>query len=225
MAPATGLAKRLQLLHSEHIFRKICFRNMKLPDISLSRSLFAFLTLLASAGVLVAGFAAGDEKGKKRSAAEELADKQRIQENLPATADEARGRARWMHETIHGALQVMHRDFFGNGEDDLNLPSQSLDDVFLALAETWGVEIQWLGVNATKGAGHEADDDFEKAAARALASGKLEYEAVERGKFRYVGAIQIRNECLKCHVPNRTSLEDRVGGLAFIIPLKKSAER
>ena len=81
------------------------------------------------------------------------------------------------------------------------------------------------GVNATKGAGHEPDDDFEKAAAKALAAGKEEYEAVERGKFRFVGAIQIRNECLKCHVPNRTSLEDRVGGLAFTIPLKKTTAK
>ena len=183
--------------------------------------------MIASACLLLPWFAAAadDDDGKEanqKTPEEEQADKQRIEANAPATVDEARARARLLHETIRGALQVMHRDFFGTGEDDLNLPSQSLDDVFLAIADIWGVEIQWLGVNATKSVSHEPDDDFEKAAAKALAAGDEEYDAVERGKFRYVGTIQIRNECLKCHVPNRTSLEDRVGGLAFTIPLKKN---
>ena len=32
---------------------------------------------------------------------------------------------------MHGSRQVMHRDFFGNGDyESLSLPSQSLDDVF-----------------------------------------------------------------------------------------------
>jgi hypothetical protein len=189
--------------------------------------LACLFSAIAFASFLLPGFAADDDENKaeEKTAEEQQADKQRIEDSAPTTIHEARTRARLLHETIHGALQVMHRDFFGDGGEDLNLPSQSLDDVFLALAETWGIEIEWLGVNATKGAGHEPDDDFEKAAAKALAAGKEEYEAVERGKFRYVGAIQIRNECLKCHVPNRTSLEDRVGGLAFTIPLKKAAAK
>lgn len=33
----------------------------------------------------------------------------------PATTSEARARARLLHETIHGALQVVHRDFFSRG--------------------------------------------------------------------------------------------------------------
>ena len=144
------------------------------------------------------------------------------EQDLPTTPEEARGRARWMHEAIHGSLQVMHRDFFGNGEDDLNLPSQSLEDVFQQLAESWGIEMRWLGVNATKDADHEPQDKFEKAAAKAIAAGEPEYFTVERGNFRYVGMIRLQNECLKCHVPHRTTLEDRFAGLALTIPLKKS---
>ena len=196
---------------------------MKRSPFRLLPALSTVLVGAASVSLLSLASAADDEEAEAKTAEEELADKQRIEASAPGTVDEARTRARLLHETIRGALQVMHRDFFGNGEDDLNLPSQSLDDVFLALAELWGVEIQWLGVNATKGASHEPDDDFEKAAARALAAGEPEYEAVERGKYRFVGTIRIRNQCLKCHVPNRTSLEDRVGGLAIQIPLKKGA--
>ncbi len=142
--------------------------------------------------------------------------------NLPASPEEARGRARVLHETIHGALQVMHRDFFGDDEE-LNLPSQSLEDVFKELARSWNIEIRWLGVNATKDVDHEPQDAFEAAAAKALAAGKPEYEGIERGRFRFVGAIRMQNECLKCHVPNRTTLEDRVAGLAISMPLQKAA--
>ncbi|MCB1229009.1 MAG: DUF3365 domain-containing protein [Verrucomicrobiae bacterium] len=139
---------------------------------------------------------------------------------FPTSAEEARGRARILHETIHGALQVMHRDFFGDDEE-LNLPSQSLEDVFKELTRSFGVEIRWLGINATKDIDHKPQDDFEKRAAEAILQGAPEYSAVERGKYRHVGMIKIQNECLKCHVPHRTTLEDRYAGLAITIPLQK----
>jgi len=142
-------------------------------------------------------------------------------DDLPTTVKEARGRARWLSETIHGSLQVMHRDFF-DVDETLDLPSQSLEDVFKQMSESWSVEIRWLGVNATKGSDHKPKDDFEKAAAAALKKGDKEYEQIENDRYRFVGAIRLQNECLKCHVPNRTSLEDRVAGLAISFPLQKT---
>lgn len=135
------------------------------------------------------------------------------------TAKEAQGRARLLNETIHGALQVMHRDFFG-GDEDLSLPSQSLKDVFKELERKFQVQVRWLGVNATKSTDHEAKDEFERQAAKALLKGAQEYAAIEGNLYRHVGAIKIQNECLKCHVPYRTTLEDRVAGLAISIPIK-----
>lgn len=135
---------------------------------------------------------------------------------------EAQSRARLLNETIHGALQVMHRDFFG-ADEDLNLPSQSLKDVFKELERQFQVRVSWLGVNATKSADHEPKDAFERQAAKALLKGEPEYSAVEDGIYRHVGAIKIQNECLKCHVPFRTTLEDRVAGLAISIPLAEPA--
>lgn len=152
---------------------------------------------------------------KKDSAAE------RKEVSLPATVEEARARARWMHEGFHGALQVMHRDFFD--EDDAGvLPSQSLDDVFKEMARSWAVEIRWLGVNATKGIDHKPKDRFEERAAEALLSGEIEYEQIEANRYRYVGLVRLQNECLKCHVRDRNTLEDRVGGLAISFPMKKA---
>lgn len=149
-------------------------------------------------------------------------------ESLPSSESEARGRARWLHEAMHGALQVMHRDFFGDGDDggggSLSLPSQSLEDVFQEMARSWNVEIRWLGVNATKDVDHEPVDEFERAAAKALKEGGLEYSAVEGNRFRFVGAITLHNQCLKCHVPNRTTLEDRIAGLALSFPMSIPTE-
>lgn len=146
-------------------------------------------------------------------------------ENYPATEKEAAGRARWLHETIHGSLQVMHRDFFGDGEDNsLSIPSQSLEDVFKEMARSWSVDIRWLGGNATQDEEHEPQDDFEKEAVKALISGKEEYTRVEGDKFRYVGAITLHNQCLKCHVPFRASMENRVAGIAITMPIHAAAE-
>lgn len=139
--------------------------------------------------------------------------------SLPATIEDARGRARWIHEGFHGALQVMHRDFFED-EDTGSLPSQSLDDVFKEMARSWSVEIRWLGVNATKGINHEPKDRFEEKAAAALAAGEKEYEQIEANRYRFVGMIRLQNECLKCHVRDRTTLEDRVAGLAISFPMR-----
>jgi len=139
--------------------------------------------------------------------------------------DEARGRARLLHETLHGALQIMHRDFF-RPEDKTPIPSAALEDVFKVMAETWKVELHWLGVNArVMDAEHEARDDFEKDAVKVLATGAAEHEAVEADRYRFAGSIQLHNACLKCHVPNRTSLEDRFAGLVISMPvLSKTAE-
>jgi len=143
----------------------------------------------------------------------------RAMESLPSDLEEARGRARWLHEGFHGALQVMHRDFFDDDEAG-TLPSQALDDVFAEMARSWSVEIRWLGVNATKGIDHHPKDRFEEKAAAALMSGEKEYEQVEDGRYRFVGMIRLQNECLKCHVRDRTTLEDRIAGLAISFPLK-----
>jgi len=113
----------------------------------------------------------------------------------------------------------MHRDFFDDDEAG-TLPSQALDDVFEEMARSWSVEIRWMGVNATKGIDHRPKDRFEERAAAALLSGKKEYEQIENGRYRYVGMIRLQNECLKCHVRDRTTLEDRVAGLAISFPLK-----
>ncbi len=139
--------------------------------------------------------------------------------SIPASLAEARGRAKLLHDTIHDTLQVMHRDFF-DPDNRSKIPSASLEEVFEELAENRGVEVRWLAVNASAmNVEHEPQDDFERDAVKALTAGEKEYEVVEDGQYKRVGVIVLHNVCLKCHVPNRTSLEDRAAGLVISVPL------
>lgn len=159
-------------------------------------------------------------KGAKGDSAGE-AGKPAVRADAPATVDEARSQARLLHEAFHGALQVMHRDFFDEDSVEQSLPSQSLDDVFAEMARSHSIEVRWLGVNATKGKNHLPQNRFEEAAIEAFLSGKTEHEAADGSRFRFAGVIRLQNECLKCHVPTRTSLEDRMAGLVISIPYAK----
>ena len=140
----------------------------------------------------------------------------------PRSAGEARARAKLLHETIHGALQVMHRDFFDD-EEAVAIPSGSLEDVFRVLAESHGVEIGWLNVETdVLNIEHEPKDRFEEQAAKALAAGRDEYEQAGADQYRYAGAIRLGSQCLKCHVKRRTSTEDRTAGLVIRMPVAPS---
>ncbi|QEG01321.1 hypothetical protein Mal15_53970 [Stieleria maiorica] len=136
------------------------------------------------------------------------------------TVPEARARAVLLYESMHGALQVAHRDLFD--EDDAHaIPSASLEDVFDALAEQYSVELKWLIVETDiVNVDHQADDEFEKAAVVALKAGKPRHEAVEPSRYRFAGPIRLASQCLKCHVKHRTSTEDRTAGLLISMPLR-----
>ncbi|TWU07301.1 hypothetical protein CA54_57070 [Symmachiella macrocystis] len=155
------------------------------------------------------------------NAADKAGENKQAEDNLPTTVLEARGRARLLHETIHGALQVVHRDFFLEDESVM-IPSQSLEDVFLELARGHHVTLKWLVVNGgVMNVDHKPADAFERNAVVALADGNQEFEATEGNSFRYAGAIRLASRCLKCHVPNRTDTKDRTAGLVISMPLKK----
>jgi hypothetical protein len=137
----------------------------------------------------------------------------------PATVIEARARAILLHETIEGALQVMHRDFFDE-EDSRLIPSASLEDVFEELSRQFNVKARWLIVETDAvNVDHKPQDKFEHDAVSVLASGKHRHEATEENLYRYAGAIKLHSQCLKCHVKQRSSTKERTAGLLLSMPL------
>lgn len=142
------------------------------------------------------------------------------QMHYPTTAVEARVRARILHETVHGALQVMHRDFFEEEESRV-IPSHSLEDVFKELERSQGIKVRWLAVNArAMNVDNEPRTEFEKQAVKALSAGKAEFEQVTDKEYQFTGSIRLASQCLKCHLPMRKSNEARVAGLVISMPLK-----
>jgi hypothetical protein len=178
-------------------------------------------TILACSAVLSTSGFIGLSHEHRVEAADDSEAVAKSANNAPTTIAEARGRAQLLHETIHGALQVMHRDFFREDEK-LTIPSQSLEDVFRELTRSYGVEVRWLSVNTdAMNIDHRPKTDFEKNAVKALASGEGAFEAIEDDVYRRAGAIRLASQCLKCHVPNRTSTKDRAAGLVIAMPLAK----
>lgn len=136
-----------------------------------------------------------------------------------STVSEARSRALLLHEMTNGTLRIMHRDFFDD-ENTRNIPSASLEDVFLEIEKGFRVEMKWLTVNTDiVNVDHQASTDFEKAAVKALAAGAPYTEEVTTDRYRFVGAIPLSSQCLKCHVKLRTSTEDRTAGLIITMPI------
>lgn len=136
------------------------------------------------------------------------------------SVEEARGRARLLHEAMHGTLQVVHHEYYREDEN-LTIPAATMNKVFRELAARRGVQLRWLAVNAdAMNADHKPQTDFEKQAAAALAAGKEEYESVAEGVYRRAGPITLTSDCLGCHAPTRTSNQDRAAGLIIAMPVK-----
>lgn len=188
--------------------------------IAIAAALFALITtgLKSSPAQLVQ-----KSEPLQLSEEEELeADSSQNVKMTPTTLTEARGRARILHETLHGSLQVMHRDFFRK-DDSRKIPSRSLEDVFSELAQSYGVQLNWIAVDVNAmNIDNEPDTQFEKDAAAALKSGKEEFEAVTNEEYRFAGRIRLSATCLSCHASRRSSNDDRFAGLVVILPLQPS---
>ncbi|MGE5192172.1 MAG: hypothetical protein ACM3U2_06675, partial [Deltaproteobacteria bacterium] len=70
---------------------------------------------------------------------------------------------------------------------------------------------------------HEPDDEFEKQAAAAIASGKEKFEAVENGYYRSASGIRLGAGCVSCHTGffSGPSKSQRFAGLVISVPVKE----
>jgi hypothetical protein len=69
---------------------------------------------------------------------------------------------------------------------------------------------------------HNPESEFEKRAAKVLATGEEEFEQIEGDMYRRAGAITLFASCLRCHESALTQLRTkrRVAGLVINIPIK-----
>jgi hypothetical protein len=93
--------------------------------------------------------------------------------------------------------------------------------VFKALEEEQGVTLRWLAVDGeAMNVEHKARDDFERSAVASIQKEQKALESTDGGVYRRAAAITLTSECLKCHLPNRKSTENRSAGLIVSMPLK-----
>lgn len=179
----------------------------------------AALCVIAGATIFFMATAAslGDPPDKAKDAAE----KDKPAQVLPTVA-EARSQAKLLHTTYESALIAVHRAYFQEGKR-MVVPSRVLEDVFYWVDHETKGETRWISVNTeAMNIDNEPDTEIEKAAAKALASGKEEFEVVEDGVYHRAGAITLVAACLRCH-ESSLSLQrkrKRVAGLVISLPVK-----
>lgn len=134
--------------------------------------------------------------------------------------DEARRQAELLHSAMHITLHLVHHRMYREDES-LPLPAAVVDEVFQDFEAEEHVKMQWLVVQGlAMNIDHLAKTPFEQEAVKALEKGAKFFERIEEGTYRRAGPIVLSNHCLKCHVPDRKSTENRVAGLIVSIPVK-----
>jgi hypothetical protein len=134
--------------------------------------------------------------------------------------DAARRQAELLHAAIHLTLQSVHQQYYREDEG-LPIPAAILKDVFAELERKQHVNLRWLVVEGqAMNTDHKPKTPFENEAVKVLKSGKSAFDRAENGVYRRAGSIELTNHCLKCHVPDRKSTENRTAGLIIAIPIK-----
>jgi hypothetical protein len=140
----------------------------------------------------------------------------------PVSVEEARARAKLLHNVYSSTLDVMHHRYFRS--DHAVLPARAMEDVFADMDKQSNIQARWISVNTTAmSIQHEPASEFEKKAAGELASGKSEFERVENGFLLRATPIPLKGGCVGCHTkpsptPDKTP---RFAGLVICIPVKE----
>jgi len=168
------------------------------------------------AGAVLFGFQSDETVPPEKSAIAPAVDRSEAKRPSPA---EARERSEILHELIHQMLPAVHENYYREDEG-LLLPATTFGRVFEKFAERRNINIRWLAVDAEPmNVDHRPQNDFEHAAVKALKSGESAWEETSGGQYLYAGAIRLTSQCLKCHVPNRTSTRDRIAGIVISMPV------
>ena len=138
----------------------------------------------------------------------------------------ARDRAELMHGVYAATLEVMHERYF-HGER-VTVPARALEDVFAEIKRQSQAEARWISVNTKPmSINHAPKTEFEKRAAKELASGKTSVEAVEDGYYRRAGRISLHGGCVSCHAGffTEASTSAKFAGLIISVPVTGESNR
>ncbi len=138
-----------------------------------------------------------------------------------STVEAARDRARTMSKLYTSTLDVLHHHYFRVNK--AVLPARAMEDIFSDVEDTSGAKAGWIAVNVrAMSVDHEPSTEFEKAAAKVIATGTAEVEHVEGGLYQYASAIPLQESCVNCHmgVFSNPPKKLRYAGLVISIPIQ-----
>ena len=181
---------------------------------------------VALVGVLCVAIATFAEpprgSGNELNTAEKSGSTEKSDDEKRVSVKVARERAKLAHNIYSATLDVMHHRYFR--DDRATVPARAMEEVFAEIALAENIKANWIAVNATAmSINHRPANDFEKQAAKAIASGKSEYELVEDAVYRRAEGISLMNRgCLACHVGfGASGKTKRFAGLVITIPVTK----
>lgn len=142
------------------------------------------------------------------------------------SVDVARDRAEVLHDVFLSTLHVMHDHYFD--EERAIVPARAMEDVFASMARHQQIKARWISVNTRPmSVNHEPKSDFEKLAAKELASGKESLEQVDQGEYRRAAPVPLESGCIACHTgffsPGKKS--PKFAGLVITIPLAEAEKK
>ncbi|QDU27210.1 hypothetical protein ETAA8_22950 [Anatilimnocola aggregata] len=138
----------------------------------------------------------------------------------------ARDRAKLMYDIYAATLDTMHERYFHG--DRAIVPAHAMEDIFAEIKRQSKVEARWISVNMKPmSINHEPKTEFEKRAAKEIASGKAEVDIVEDGYYRRVGAIPLGDGCISCHggLFQQPSKSPKFAGLIISVPVKQDSSQ
>ncbi len=191
-----------------------------------SRFTAGLCAVVASAGTLYVTLASSQEPtsdaaGRTIASEKAVSDKSAKPEPRVSVAT-ARERAILMHDIYEATLDAMHRHYFRS--DRSVLPARAMEDVFAAMSKQSTAQARWISINTKPmSINHEPQSDFEKQAARAISTGKEDFELVDKGYFQRVGRIPLGSQCVGCHSQQfnapSNSPSPKFAGLVIRIPV------
>jgi len=132
----------------------------------------------------------------------------------------ARQRAKTMQELYAVTLDVLHQRYFHR--DKSILPARAMEDIFDEIERQSGVQAHWISASLKPmSIDHKPADDFERRAAKEIAAGTPDLEAIEGDRYRRALAIPLASGCLGCHQGlGQNNKRQQFAGLVITVPLR-----
>lgn len=146
-----------------------------------------------------------------------------LHEDARVSLKAARDRAQVMHDVYAATLEVLHHRYFHR--DRAIIPARAMQDIFDEIERQSKTEARWISASLKPmSVDHEPTSDFEKRAAKEIASGTEHLEVVEDGYYRRAGAILLRDGCVGCHGGffKPQSNKPKFSGLVISVPIQSN---